>query len=345
MPDQEHRPPILELTGVTRSYTVGGGFFSGRARQVRALAGVDLSVGHGETVGLVGESGCGKSTLARLAVALERPDTGSVRLDGRDPWTAGAAERRNLPRLVQMVFQDPFSSLNPRLPIGWTVAEGLRAMGVGSRRERRERVLALLAQVGLLPEHARRFPHQFSGGQRQRVAVARALALAPALIVCDEPVSALDVSVQAQVINLLGDLKARHGLSYLFISHDLAVVGHLSDRVAVMYLGRIMELAPTRELFARPRHPYTQALLLAVPRPDPGHRPPPAVAGETPDPAAPPTGCAFHPRCPMAQPECAAAEPPLVEVAAGHFVRCARGEDASGGRGHDAPGPLVARRL
>ena len=338
-------PPVLELSGVTRRYAVRRGLLAGPARQVQALAGVDLSVGHGETVGLVGESGCGKSTLARLAVALERPDSGGVRLDGRDPWALDAAERRALPRLVQMIFQDPFSSLNPRLPIGWTVAEGLRAMGVGSRRERRERVFELLGQVGLLPEHASRFPHQFSGGQRQRVAVARALALAPKLIVCDEPVSALDVSVQAQVINLLGDLKARHGLSYLFISHDLAVVGHLSDRVAVMYLGRIMELAPTRELFARPRHPYTQALLLAVPRPDPGHRPPPAVAGETPDPAAPPTGCAFHHRCPMAQPECAAAEPPLVEVAAGHFVRCARGEDASGGRGHDAPGPLDARPL
>jgi oligopeptide/dipeptide ABC transporter ATP-binding protein len=324
MSETAARPPVLELSNVTRRYAGHRGFFSRAARTVTAVAGVDLAVARGETVGLVGESGCGKSTLARLAVGLERPDTGQVLLDGRDPWTQDGLDRRELPRLVQMIFQDPFSSLNPRLPIGWTVAEGLRAMGVGSRRERRERVLELLAQVGLLPEHARRFPHQFSGGQRQRVAVARALALSPALIVCDEPVSALDVSVQAQVVNLLGDLKERHGLAYLFISHDLAVVGHLSDRVAVMYLGRIMELAPTRELYAGPIHPYTKALLSAVPRPDPGRRAPPPVAGETPDPAAPPDGCVFHPRCPLAEPACAEAEPPLVEMTPGHFARCAR---------------------
>jgi oligopeptide/dipeptide ABC transporter ATP-binding protein len=315
---------VLELAGVTRRYAARRGFFAGGVRPVTAVAGVDLTVARGETLGLVGESGCGKSTLARLAVGLERPDTGTVRLDGRDPWTGEVARRRDLPRLVQMIFQDPFSSLNPRLPIGWTVAEGLRAMGVGSRRERRARVLELLDQVGLLPEHARRFPHQFSGGQRQRVAVARALALSPALLVCDEPVSALDVSVQAQVVNLLRDLKERLGLAYLFISHDLAVVGHLSDRVAVMYLGRIMELAPTRELYAGPIHPYTKALLSAVPRPDPTRRAPAPVAGETPDPAAPLGGCVLHPRCPLAVPDCARVEPPLVELAPGHFARCAR---------------------
>lgn len=324
MPESNSQSPILELAGVTRRYATGRGMLADAPRLVTALAGVDLTVGRGETVGLVGESGCGKSTLARLAVALERPNEGSVRLDGRDPWSGDATVRRELPHLVQMVFQDPFASLNPRLPIGWTVAEGLRAMGVGSRRERRERVLELLSQVGLAAEHAKRFPHQFSGGQRQRVAVARALALSPALLVCDEPVSALDVSVQAQVINLLGDLKARLGLAYLFISHDLAVVGHLSDRVAVMYLGRIMELAPTRELYARPVHPYTKALLAAVPRPEPGHRPPAPVAGETPDPAAPPSGCVLHPRCPQAGPECAATEPALAALAPGHFVRCHR---------------------
>ena len=324
MGNTESRRPLLELAGVARDFVARRGFFSGSGRLVRAVTEVDLSVGRGETVGLVGESGCGKSTLARLAVGLLRPSAGTVRLDGLDPWAGPAAERRLLPRLVQMIFQDPFSSLNPRLPIGWTVAEGLKAMGVGSRRERRERVLELLNQVGLLPEHARRYPHQFSGGQRQRVAVARALALSPALIVCDEPVSALDVSVQAQVINLLGTLQRRHGLAYLFISHDLAVVGHLSDRVAVMYLGRIMELAPTRELYAGPIHPYTKALLAAVPSPVPGRRPPAPVVGETPDPASPPTGCVFHPRCPQAGPECALAEPPLVALAPGHFVRCAR---------------------
>ncbi len=323
MPEAAEHSPILDLAGVSRRYVAAGGFFSGKRRDA-AVAGVDLTVARGETVGLVGESGCGKSTLARLAVALERPSAGTVRLDGQDPWAGGRAFRRRLPGLVQMVFQDPFSSLNPRLPIGWTVAEGLRAAGFGSVRERRERVLELLDQVGLLPEHASRFPHQFSGGQRQRVAVARALALSPALLVCDEPVSALDVSVQAQVVNLLRDLQERHGLAYLFISHDLAVVGHLSDRVAVMYLGRIMELAPTRALYAGPVHPYTRALLDAVPRPDPGRRRQSAAAEEAPEPALSPTGCVFHSRCGKATAACAAAEPPLVEVSPGHFARCAR---------------------
>lgn len=316
--------PILELAGVSRHYTTREGFFARRERVVRAVDGVDLAVAPGETLGLVGESGCGKSTLARLAVGLEPPSGGAVRLDGFDPWAGTRAERRRLPRLVQMIFQDPYSSLNPRLPIGWTVAEGLRAMGVGTARERRARVGELLDQVGLLPEHARRFPHQFSGGQRQRVAIARALALAPALLVCDEPVSALDVSVQAQVINLLADLKARHGLAYLFISHDLAVVGHLSDRVAVMYLGRVMELAPARALYAGALHPYTRALLAAVPGLDPGSRRRAALPGETPDPAAAPSGCVFHPRCDRAVPGCAEEAPALAEVAPGHFARCLR---------------------
>jgi oligopeptide/dipeptide ABC transporter ATP-binding protein len=324
MSEPTPRPPILELSGVWRRYAGHRSFFSGQSQELTAVAGVDLTLARGETVGLVGESGCGKSSLARLAVGLEPPSAGTARLDGRDIWAEGHPRRRELPRLVQMIFQDPFSSLNPRLPIGWTVAEGLRAMGVGSRRERRERVFELLGQVGLLPEHAARFPHQFSGGQRQRVAIARALALSPALLVCDEPVSALDVSVQAQVINLLADLKARLGLAYLFISHDLAVVGHLSDRVAVMYLGRIMELAPSRALYAGPIHPYTCALLAAVPRPDPGQRRQGGLVGETPNPAAPPSGCVFNPRCPRAVAACAVTEPPLAELAPGHFVRCAR---------------------
>ena len=316
--------PLLELSGVRRRYVTRSGFFTASRREVAAVAGVDLRVMPGETVGLVGESGCGKSTLARMAVGLEPPSAGTVRVDGLDPWAGDAAARRKLPRLVQMIFQDPFASLNPRLPVGWTVAEGLRAMGEGSARQRRERVLELLAQVGLAPEHAGRFPHQFSGGQRQRVAVARALALSPRLIVCDEPVSALDVSVQAQVINLLADLKDRLGLAYLFISHDLAVVGHVSDRVAVMYLGRIVETAPARALYDGPLHPYTRALLAAAPTIAPGARLAQGLAGETPDPAAPPPGCGFHPRCPVAAPECAASVPPLTEAAPGHFVRCMR---------------------
>lgn len=324
MADATRQAPILELAGVSLHYQARQGFFSGRTRTVRAVSEVDLAVAPGETLGLVGESGCGKSTLARLAVGLMPPSAGTVRVGGLDPWGGSAATRRRLPRLVQMIFQDPFASLNPRLPIGWTVAEGLRAMGEGAARQRRERVLELLDQVGLLPEHARRFPHQFSGGQRQRVAIARALALSPSLLVCDEPVSALDVSVQAQVVNLLADLKARLGLAYLFISHDLAVVGHISDRVAVMYLGRIMELAPVRELYDRPLHPYTRALLAAVPGIDPSRRRPAALAGETPDPASPPGGCLFHPRCDRAVAECAVHAPPLIEAAPGHFARCAR---------------------
>ncbi|KHK01842.1 ABC transporter ATP-binding protein [Desulfovibrio sp. TomC] len=324
MHPEDSAKPLLELAGVSRRYSTKEGFFTRRERVVRAVDDVDLVVAPGETLGLVGESGCGKSTLARMAVGLEPPSAGTARLAGIDPWAGTTAQRRQLPRLVQMIFQDPYSSLNPRLPIGWTVAEGLRAMGGLSGRERRERVAALLTQVGLAPEHARRFPHQFSGGQRQRVAIARALALSPALLVCDEPVSALDVSVQAQVLNLLADLKERHGLAYLFISHDLAVVGHLSDRVAVMYLGRIMELAPARALYAGPRHPYTRALLAAVPGLDPGQRRRVALPGETPNPAAAPTGCVFHPRCDRAVPGCADESPPLAEVAPGHFVRCSR---------------------
>jgi oligopeptide/dipeptide ABC transporter ATP-binding protein len=324
MADRASQVPTLKLSGVSRHYRTRQGFFSGKIRLVRAVSEVDLAIAPGETLGLVGESGCGKSTLARLAVGLLPPSAGTVRVGGLDPWGESADTRRRLPHLVQMIFQDPFASLNPRLPIGWTVAEGLRAMGVGSARERRERVFELLSQVGLLPEHAGRFPHQFSGGQRQRAAVARALALSPSLIVCDEPVSALDVSVQAQVVNLLYDLKERLGLAYLFISHDLAVVGHLSDRVAVMYLGRIMELAPVRELYDGALHPYTRALLDAVPGIDPAHRRAAVLAGETPDPAAPPEGCLFHPRCNRAVPACAAHAPPLVEVAPGHFARCAR---------------------
>ena len=316
--------PVLELAGVSRHFVSREGFFRRRERVVRAVAGVDLSVARGETVGLVGESGCGKSTLARLVVGLMPPSAGTVRLDGLDPWDGSAETRQRLPRLAQMIFQDPYSSLNPRLPVGWTVAEGLRAASSLTARQRRERVAELLEQVGLAPEHARRFPHQFSGGQRQRVAIARALALSPALLVCDEPVSALDVSVQAQVINLLADLKARHGLAYLFISHDLAVVGHLSDRVAVMYLGRIMELAPAHALYAGALHPYTRALLAAVPDLDPSSRRPAALAGETPSPAAAPEGCVFHPRCVRAVPECSLGEPALAEVAPGHFVRCPR---------------------
>ncbi len=314
--------PLLDVRGVTRRYVVRGGVLGTAARSVTAVDGVDLAVARGESVGLVGESGCGKSTLARCVSGLERPNSGAVLLDGRD--IRDPETEKNLPRLVQMVFQDPFSSLNPRRSVGWSVAEGLSAMGGVSRAARRERVRELLAQVGLLPEHAGRYPHQFSGGQRQRVAIARALATNPALVVCDEPVSALDVSIQAQVINLLDDLKARLGLSYLFISHDLAVVGHISDRTAVMYLGRIMELAPTADLMSRPAHPYTRALLAAAPVPDPARRRTvrTVLRGDAPSLFSPPKGCVFHPRCPEKGPRCATEVPELLETSPGHFVRC-----------------------
>ncbi|MDQ7830187.1 MAG: ABC transporter ATP-binding protein [Desulfovibrionaceae bacterium] len=313
---------LIAVQGLSRRYVVRGGVLGTSRRTVTAVDGVDLAVNRGETVGLVGESGCGKSTLARCVAGLERPSAGRVLYDGRemdDPRV-----RDNLPRLIQMVFQDPFSSLNPRRSVGFSVAEGLWAMGMGDRAARRERVMELLDQVGLLPEHADRYPHQFSGGQRQRVAIARALATNPSLVVCDEPVSALDVSVQAQVINLLCDLKARLGLAYLFISHDLAVVGHISDRTAVMYLGRIMELAPTDTIMDNPAHPYTRALLAAAPIPDPARRQAARtpLAGDAPSLFSPPPGCVFHPRCPEAMPECAVSSPKLLETSPGHFVRC-----------------------
>ena len=313
----------LEFRDVRKAYRTRRGIL-GASHEVLAVDGVDLTVDHGETVGLVGESGCGKSTLARLAVRLEPPTSGRVLLDGRDLWTDPELPGL-MPEMVQMVFQDPFSSLDPRMTVAESVAEGLIARNVGDKASRQERVLELLDMVGLTPAHAARYPHQFSGGQRQRAAIARALALNPRLVVCDEPVSALDVSIQAQVINILEDLKTRLGLTYLFISHDLAVVSHLSDRVAVMYAGRLMELAPAGSLYEKPLHPYTRMLLSAIPAPDP------RVRGAHP---APPPGhdafrrhvgpCALTPRCPQAGSDCEAAPPPWREAAPGHFVRCHR---------------------
>jgi oligopeptide transport system ATP-binding protein len=298
--------PVLEVRDLAVHYAARGG------PPVRAVDGVGFAIAAGETLGLVGESGCGKSSVANAVVGLVRPSRGSVRVAGTEIAGADRATLRRVRAQAQMVFQDPATSLNPRMRVGAAVGEPLLARGLARGAALRIRVGELLQEVGLRPEQAALYPHQFSGGQRQRVVIARALALRPALLVCDEPVSALDVSVRAQIPNLLVDLQRAHGMACLFVSHDLAVVRHVCDRVAVMYLGRLAEMAPRGALFASPRHPYTRALLASVPEPDPAAqraRPRVALSGEIPNPAAPPTGCRFHTRCPMAQEVCRREEP------------------------------------
>ena len=315
--------PLVEARGLRKDYPVSAGFFGRGKLVVRALAGVDLEIRAGETLGVVGESGCGKSTLGRCLLRLIEPTAGEVRFEGRDVLALPAAELRRMRRSMQIIFQDPYASLNPRMRVGAIVAEGLEVHGLAAGSEKRRRVEELLAKVGLSAEHYDRYPHEFSGGQRQRIGIARALAVGPRFIVADEPVSALDLSIQAQVLNLLSDLQEQMGLAYLFISHDLRVVEHISHRVAVMYLGRIVEQAPRETLYANPRHPYTRALLAAVPVPDPRrrtvHTP---LAGDVPSPLNPPTGCAFHPRCPFAEPRCRTETPPLIMGVGGHAVAC-----------------------
>ena len=316
-------PPLLEVTDLVKHYPVRSGILRRRAGTVHAVDGVSFSLAAGETLGLVGESGCGKSTVARSVLRLIEPSSGSIRLKGCDITHLGKAELRTHRRSMQIVFQDPFASLNPRMTAGDIVGEPLSVHGLASGREQQARVAELFKQVGLRGDQMRNYPHQFSGGQRQRICIARALALGPDLIVCDEPVSALDVSIQAQVINLLIDLQRRHGFSYLFIAHDLAVVAHISHRVAVMYLGRIVEIAEKTELFRNPRHPYTQALLASVPVADPRQkRLKPLVDGDVPSPVNPPSGCAFHTRCRYVMDRCKIERPMLMEAGPHHQLAC-----------------------
>jgi oligopeptide transport system ATP-binding protein len=314
--------PLVEARRLVKHFPAGGGLLGRGNDVVRAVEDVSLTVFPGETLGVVGESGCGKSTLGRLLLRLIEPTSGEVEFDGRSLAALSPRELRRLRREMQIVFQDPYGSLDPRMKVGAIVAEGIEIHGIARGAAKRELVQRLLHEVGLRPEHVDRYPHEFSGGQRQRIGIARALAVGPRFVVCDEPVSALDVSVQAQVINLLADLQEKHGLAYFFVAHDLRVVAHLSHRVAVMYLGRIVEIGATDEIVERPHHPYTRALLSAVPEPDPERRAARVeLAGDVPSPIAPPPGCPFHPRCAFAEERCRL-ERPVLAGSAKHKVAC-----------------------
>jgi peptide/nickel transport system ATP-binding protein/oligopeptide transport system ATP-binding protein len=320
--------PLVQVRDLVKHFPVRGGVLQRTVGWVQAVDGVSFDIRRGETLGLVGESGCGKTTVGRLLLRLIEPTSGSISFDGVDLTTLKGSALRPYRRRMQIIFQDPYASLDPRTPIGDSIGEGLRIHGIGTAPERREKVRRMMDLVGLMPYHARRYPHEFSGGQRQRIGIARALVLEPDLVVCDEPVSALDVSIQAQVLNLLNQLQRELGLTYVFVAHNMGVVEHISDRVAVMYLGRIAELADRRALFQQQEHPYTQALMSAIPIPNPELRRQRVILkGDVPSPVNPPSGCRFHPRCQLRQQLdgpaiCAQVVPPLIDLGAGHECAC-----------------------
>lgn len=329
--DKSARRTLVEIKDLVKYYPVRGGLLQRVVAQVKAVDGVNLIIKEGETLGLVGESGCGKTTVGRTILRLIPHTSGSVIYDGQDVFKLKANELKAARRNMQIIFQDPYSSLDPRVPVGESISEGLLVHGIGNRNERYARVVETLKKVGLEEYHARRYPHEFSGGQRQRIGIARALILQPKFIVCDEPVSALDVSIQSQVLNILRELQDEFGLTYMFIAHNLSVVEHISDRVAVMYLGKVVEMASRDALFSNPLHPYTQALMSAIPVPDPNlKRERVILTGDVPSPLNPPLGCRFHPRCPVVMDICSKEEPVFKDYGNEHFVACWRVEESFG---------------